>query len=83
VRDGRFCAHPLLARFGLDAALRASIGLGTTADDVDRLLDAVRTLVAAGPQWDYACSNGRWDPVPETRPGLTAGPDTGSAPCSV
>ncbi|MGV9638994.1 aminotransferase class V-fold PLP-dependent enzyme [Nocardia rhamnosiphila] len=83
VRDGRFCAHPLLARFGLDAALRASIGLGTTAGDVERLLDAVRSLVATGPQWDYAWSNGRWDPVPETRPGLTEGPDTGSAPCSV
>ncbi|WP_063058012.1 aminotransferase class V-fold PLP-dependent enzyme [Nocardia sienata] len=83
VRDGRFCAHPLLDRFGLDAALRASIGLGTTAGDVDRLLDAVRTLVVAGAQWEYACSNGRWDPVPETRPGLIAGPDTGAALCTV
>ena len=45
VRDGRFCAHPLLARLcgkadgpdGDDTAVRASIGLGTTAEHVDRL----------------------------------------------
>ncbi|GGK99489.1 aminotransferase class V-fold PLP-dependent enzyme [Nocardia jinanensis] len=83
VRDGRFCAHPLLARFGIDAALRASIGLGTTAADIDRLLDAVRSLVAGGPQWSYACSDGRWDPVPETRPGLVAGAAPGAAPCTI
>ncbi|MEU4843072.1 aminotransferase class V-fold PLP-dependent enzyme [Nocardia testacea] len=84
VRDGRFCAHPLLARLGLDATLRASIGLGTTAGDVDRLVDAVRALVEAGPQWDYACSDGRWDPVPETRPGLIGGSGSGAAaPCAV
>ena len=33
VRDGRFCAHPLLARLGVpDGALRASVGVGTDAD---------------------------------------------------
>lgn len=83
VRDGRFCAHPLLARFGIDAALRASIGLGTTAADIDRLLDAVRSLVADGPQWNYARVDGRWDPVPETRPGLGAGAALGAAPCTI
>ena len=83
VRDGRFCAHPLLARFGIDAALRASIGLGTTAADIDRLLDAVRSLVAHGPRWSYACSDGRWDPVPETRPGLAADTAPGAAPCTI
>ncbi|MGW1737535.1 aminotransferase class V-fold PLP-dependent enzyme [Nocardia sp. NPDC001965] len=83
VRDGRFCAHPLLARFGIDAALRASIGLGTTAADIDRLLDAVRSLVACGPRWEYARTEGRWDPVPETRPGLTADAAPGAAPCTI
>ncbi|WP_454194715.1 aminotransferase class V-fold PLP-dependent enzyme [Nocardia sp. Marseille-Q1738] len=68
VRDGRFCAHPLLARLGLDGALRASIGLGTTSADVDRLIDAVSTLVTTGPTWDYAATNGLWNPTPETRP---------------
>ncbi|WP_327151685.1 aminotransferase class V-fold PLP-dependent enzyme [Nocardia sp. NBC_01329] len=82
VRDGRFCAHPLLARFGIYAALRASIGLGATAADIDRLLDAVRSLVAHGPQWNYARSDGQWDPVPETRPGLAAEAARGAAPCT-
>lgn len=43
VRAGKFCAHPLLSRVGAaDGAVRASIGLGTTADDVDRFVEAVR-----------------------------------------
>ena len=42
VRDGAFCAHPLMEHFGArDGAVRASIGVGTGADDIDRLLDAV------------------------------------------
>ena len=50
VRDGKFCAHPLLARLGLDhGAVRASIGVGTSSDDVDRLVAAVTSLVAEGP----------------------------------
>ncbi|MEU2036736.1 aminotransferase class V-fold PLP-dependent enzyme [Nocardia amamiensis] len=82
VRDGRFCAHPLLARLGLDGALRASIGLGTTSADVDRLTDAVSTLVTTGPTWDYASTNGLWNPTPETRPFTSATP-TGAAPCLI
>lgn len=47
VRDGRFCAHPLLTRLGYpDGAVRASFGLGTDADDVDRLLKALSELVS-------------------------------------
>ncbi|MFI6432257.1 aminotransferase class V-fold PLP-dependent enzyme [Rhodococcus oryzae] len=46
VRDGRFCAHPLLARLGRpDGAVRASLGLGSHATDVDRLVAALRELV--------------------------------------
>nr|WP_296068001.1 aminotransferase class V-fold PLP-dependent enzyme [uncultured Actinoplanes sp.] len=49
VRAGQFCAHPLVRRLTGDAAgdcattglLRASFGLGTTADDIDRLADAL------------------------------------------
>lgn len=45
VRDGRFCAHPLLERLGHPAgAVRASFGAGTTSDDIDRLLEALRAL---------------------------------------
>ncbi|WP_225730886.1 MULTISPECIES: aminotransferase class V-fold PLP-dependent enzyme [unclassified Nocardia] len=82
VRDGRFCAHPLLARLGLDGALRASIGLGTTAADVDRLIGAIATLVESGATWNYAATNGLWNPTPETRPFDTDGAD-GAAPCLV
>ena len=68
VRDGRFCAHPLLARFGDGAgAVRASLGLGSTSGDVDRLVAALDELVARGSRWDYDDADGAWNPVPETR----------------
>ncbi|WP_067703931.1 aminotransferase class V-fold PLP-dependent enzyme [Nocardia jejuensis] len=79
VRDGRFCAHPLLARLGVDSALRASIGLGTTTADVDRLIDAVSTLVEKGPTWQYARTEGHWNPTPDPRP--FGDSDQGGAPC--
>jgi selenocysteine lyase/cysteine desulfurase len=78
VRDGKFCAHPLLTRLGEDTAVRASLGLGTTEADVDRLVAALEALVTRGPRWDYALVDGRWSPVPDPRPvdpfGLGAGP---------
>jgi len=68
VRDGRFCAHPLLARLGVPAgAVRASLGVGSSLDDVDRLLDALWQLVARGPSWSYSSVDGRCVPSPETR----------------
>jgi len=82
VRDGRFCAHPLLARLGLGAALRASVGLATTAEQVDRLVDAVARFVETGPGWDYAQVGGQWSPVPETRP-LGTDSAVGAAPCVI
>ncbi|RJO77905.1 aminotransferase class V-fold PLP-dependent enzyme [Nocardia panacis] len=82
VRDGRFCAHPLLAALGLDGALRASIGLGTTAADVDRLIGAVAELVRRGPSWNYAATNGLWNPTPETR-AFSTDQAEGAAPCLV
>lgn len=52
VRDGLFCAHPLtrhlLSRLPGPppaSAVRASIGLGTTSADVERLVDAVAEIV--------------------------------------
>lgn len=54
VRDGKFCAH-LLTDHLLNGgtAVRASLGLGTTREHVDRLLHAVRTLAGRGPREDY------------------------------
>ncbi len=82
LRDGRFCAHPLLARLGVPGALRASIGLGTTPTDIDRLIEAIATLTTQGPTWTYTNTNGQWNPSPETRPGLTPTPTPGTTPCS-
>lgn len=69
VRDGKFCAHPLVARLTgwAEGAVRASIGVATTADDVDRLVDALRALVTDGPGWTYGCVDGRWVPTPDPR----------------
>ncbi|RBQ14251.1 cysteine desulfurase [Spongiactinospora rosea] len=56
VRDGKFCAHPLVTHLldgvpggcadGTAAAVRASIGLGTTTEHVDRLAAALRDLAS-------------------------------------
>jgi hypothetical protein len=66
VRDGKFCAHPLLARLGVPTgAVRASLGLGSQPDDVGRLIAALRQLRDSGPAWTYGedCQ-----PSPDTRP---------------
>ncbi|GAA1836616.1 aminotransferase class V-fold PLP-dependent enzyme [Pseudonocardia ailaonensis] len=68
VRDGRFCAHPLLARLtGETDAVRVSLGLNTSEADVDRLVAAVREIATTGPAWDYAQVTGRWAPTPDPR----------------
>src|SRR6478752_4538511 len=54
VRDGRFCAHPLLDRLnGGRTAVRASLGLGSSEADVARLVDAVGELARSGATWTY------------------------------
>ncbi|MBD2899089.1 aminotransferase class V-fold PLP-dependent enzyme [Actinomadura nitritigenes] len=54
VRDGKFCAHPLVRHLlggddsagcgGEGAAVRASIGIGTTEEHIDRLCTALARL---------------------------------------
>ncbi|MET0977008.1 MAG: aminotransferase class V-fold PLP-dependent enzyme [Leifsonia sp.] len=69
VRDGRFCAHPLLAKLRIDGpALRASFGVGSTDADVDALLGALTAYLSAGPAWRYELVDGRWAPVDDARP---------------
>ncbi len=41
VRTGHHCAEPTLQRFGEQAAVRASVGLYTSASDVERLMQAL------------------------------------------
>ena len=61
VRDGLFCAHPLARRLlGAAAAragwtdvpasaVRASIGLGTRAEDIDAFVAALAEILASEP----------------------------------
>lgn len=73
VRDGAFCAHiatrRLLTKVGStqQRALRASLGLGSTAEHVDRLVNALHTLVTTGPHLSYRLADGRWVPERDTR----------------
>jgi selenocysteine lyase/cysteine desulfurase len=88
LRDGRFCAHPALRRLGLPSgSLRASFGLGSRLEDIERLVHAVRELVERGLRLDYAVDTGRWVPSHDSRPFPAWAPNTpgtaGAAPCSV
>jgi len=72
VRDGAFCAHPLVRHLlgaagcavddGTGQALRASVGLGTTTEHVQRLVAAVASIASTGPRRRYVLVDGR--PVP-------------------
>ena len=87
VRDGAFCAHPLMDHFaardnGSRHAVRASIGVGTSARDIDRLLGAVERIARHGPSWSYVERSGYVLPDPDPRPrpalgGLLSGPLAG------
>ncbi|MEI5584759.1 MULTISPECIES: aminotransferase class V-fold PLP-dependent enzyme [unclassified Agromyces] len=69
VRAGRFCAHPFFDRIATRAnGLRASIGAGSTSDDVDRFLDALARLVVAGPAHAYDRTPAGWCPRHDDRP---------------
>ncbi len=99
VRDGCFCAHPLMVRLmdvdaddvvrigaqvaagnhaNVPGATRASAGLATTDDDVDRLVDALTRIATDGPSWTYEQdpATGNWSPSPDDRPM----PDLGCLP---
>ncbi|MFE5564904.1 aminotransferase class V-fold PLP-dependent enzyme [Amycolatopsis japonica] len=72
VRDGAFCAHVatkrLIAVAGSSGqqAVRVSLGLGSTTEHVDRIVLALRQIVARGARWQYEKPEGRW--VPENDP---------------
>ena len=87
LRDGRFCAHPLLKRLGLPSgSLRASFGLGSRLEDAQRLLAGIEELRRTGLGWDYVVDSGRWVPANDTRTYPDWAPNTpgtaGAAPCT-
>jgi selenocysteine lyase/cysteine desulfurase len=73
VRDGAFCAHVatkrLISAAGSEGrqAVRVSLGLGSTAEHVDRLVLALRQIVARGARWQYEKPEGRWAPEADPR----------------
>jgi selenocysteine lyase/cysteine desulfurase len=85
VRDGRFCAHPLLARLNANGnAVRASLGIGSSSDDIDRLIEALTRLRRTGPGWTYAEAEDGYRPRPDPRAlpsWLGNGPDGPASPC--
>jgi selenocysteine lyase/cysteine desulfurase len=48
VRDGAFCAHQLVATLAGGPALRASLGASSRADDVDRFVTALGSILERG-----------------------------------
>jgi selenocysteine lyase/cysteine desulfurase len=69
VRAGRFCAHPFFDRIATRAnGLRASVGAGSSSDDVDRFVDALARLVADGPAHEYDRTPTGWCPRHDDRP---------------
>jgi selenocysteine lyase/cysteine desulfurase len=89
VRDGRFCAHPLMARLVPDGsgAVRVSLGVGSSGADVDALLLALEDVITGGERWSYALDGGRWVPTPDPRrldlalAGLPVPGAGGASPC--
>ncbi|WP_395244413.1 aminotransferase class V-fold PLP-dependent enzyme [Agromyces sp. MMS24-K17] len=69
VRAGKFCAHPFFRRVANRSnGLRASLGVGTSSDDVDRFVEALATLVADGPREAYHRTGDGWRPLADDRP---------------
>ncbi len=87
VRDGRFCAHPLLTRLGASTgAVRASVGVGTSSEAVDRLLVALAQYLDGGARADYVVVDGCWTVQDDPRPllpvhGIDALAATAGAAC--
>ena len=82
VRSGSFCAHPLLAHLAkshrgvpsgcggtIAGAVRASVGVTSGADEIERLACALERLVREGPRWSYrSLPDGSVEPDPDDRP---------------
>lgn len=77
VRDGAFCAQPLVRRLlgaagcsvedGTGHAIRASVGLATTTEHVVRLVAAIDSIASRGPRRRYITVDGRPAPAVDDR----------------
>jgi selenocysteine lyase/cysteine desulfurase len=64
---------------GIPGAIRASFGIGTTVEDIDRLLAGLRQLIEQGPKLSYTLDDATGDYLPvddrRTMPALECLPD--------
>ena len=77
VRDGAFCAQPLVRQLlgaagcnvedGTGHAVRASVGLATSTEHVERLIGAVESIASSGPRRRYITVDGRPTPAVDDR----------------
>jgi cysteine desulfurase/selenocysteine lyase len=44
IRAGHHCAQPVMERFGVPATARASLGVYTTKDDIDRFIKGLEKV---------------------------------------
>jgi selenocysteine lyase/cysteine desulfurase len=54
----------------IPGAVRVSLGIGTTRDDIDQVTDAIASIAADGPRWTYRQdrASGEYEPHPDPRP---------------
>ena len=45
IRAGHHCAQPVMERFGIPATARASFGMYSTREEIDRLVEAVKKVI--------------------------------------
>jgi selenocysteine lyase/cysteine desulfurase len=64
IRDGLAAGRPVV----IPGAVRASMGIGTTAADCDRLVAAITAVVTEGPRWTYRDSADGTDSRPDPDP---------------
>ena len=77
-RELRAGRHP-----ALPGAVRASLGLGTTGDDIDRLIGALHEIATTGPRSRYRHSPRLDEYQPEPRATRAPAPERAHAPSSV
>jgi len=51
VRTGHHCAQPLMERFGVNATVRASLGIYNTEQEIDTLVQAMRKVQSLFSRW--------------------------------
>ena len=45
IRAGHHCAQPVMERFGIPATVRASFGMYSTCEEVDRLVEGIKKVI--------------------------------------